>query len=117
MRVCEPLSGDDFDFDSLASIDMLILCCSSQTGFPPANLVEFSHQLLLAAETGVTGSLSHLSHTVWGNGDARWYNTYMNVPRVVDVLLESCGSQRFYARGEAGEPATGAGEADEPQPL
>jgi hypothetical protein len=38
------------------------------------------------------------------NGDPRWHRTYMNVPRYVDLLLEECGSQRFYARGEANEP-------------
>ena len=31
-----------------------------------------------------------LQHAVWGNGDERWYKTYMNVPRVLDSLLERC---------------------------
>ena len=98
LRVREPQSGHEFDFNLLQATDILILCCSSQTGYPPANLVEFAHQLQLAAETGDAGCLGHLRHAVWGNGDARWFDTFMN------VLLEACGSRRFYARGEAGEP-------------
>ena len=104
LRVREPQSGHEFDFNLLQATDILILCCSSQTGYPPANLVEFAHQLQLAAETGDAGCLGHLRHAVWGNGDARWFDTFMNVPRTMDVLLEACGSRRFYARGEAGEP-------------
>ena len=36
--------------------------------------------------------------------DERWFSTYMSMPRYVDRLLEECGSRRFYARGERGEP-------------
>ena len=82
----------------------LVLSTSSQNGFPPGNFVDFAHQLLLAHETGEPGFLSHMRHAVWGNGDPRWFGTYMNVPRFVDELLEDCGSRRFYARGEANEP-------------
>ena len=39
------------------------------------------------------------------------YSTYMNVPRVLDALLERCGSRRFYARGESGEPHAPTGES------
>ena len=35
----------------------------------------------------------------------------MNVPRVLDALLERCGSRRFYARGESGEPHAPTGES------
>ena len=102
--VREPQPGDAFDFDSLRDATHLVLCTSSQNGFPPANLVEFAHQLLLAADTGGDACLAHLQHCVWGNGDERWFKTFMNVPRYMDLLLEDCGSRRFYARGEADEP-------------
>ena len=34
---------------------------------------------------------------------------YMNVPRMVDHLLERAGSRRFFARGETSEPHTPLG--------
>jgi len=39
-----------------------------------------------------------------GNGDETYFDTYMNVPRMIDQLLEKSGSRRFFARGETGEP-------------
>ena len=36
----------------------------------------------------------------------------MNVPRVLDSLLERCGSRRFYARGECGEPHAPTGQSE-----
>lgn len=96
-------SGDNFDFSSLTHASHLVISTSSWLGLPPPNFVGFAHQLLLAAETS-PGCLSHLQHAVWGNGDAWWLKTYMNVPRYMDALLERCGSRRFYARGEWGEP-------------
>merc|ERR1711933_455883 len=53
---------------------------------------------------GNPGCLSHLKHAVYGNGDETYFKTYMNMPRYMDLLLEKCGSTRFYARGETGEP-------------
>ena len=43
------------------------------------------------------------------NGDETYIDTYMNVPRVVDLLLERAGSRRFFARGETSEPHTPLG--------
>jgi len=103
-QVRQPVSGEDFDFDSLAHTDVLIVCTSSANGFPPPNYAEFAHQLLLAAETGEPDGLAHLQHAVWGEGDPRWQKTFMNVPRFTDLLLEECGSRRFFARGESMEP-------------
>lgn len=96
-------AGDEFDFNTLQDTTHLVLSTSSWLGFPPSNFSDFAHQLLLASDTA-PGCLSHLQHAVWGNGDERWFKTYMNVPRYMDTLLERCGSQRFYARGEWGEP-------------
>ena len=48
---------------------------------------------------------------MYGNGDETYYDTYMNVPRMVDLLLERAGSRRFYARGETGEPHAPSGSS------
>jgi len=121
LSVREPLSGDDFDIDSLDKneTDVLIVSTASQFGMPPQNFARFCQEMLLAARTN-PGCLSHLHHAVWGAGDPRWFDTFMNVPRYVDQILgdgrlpdddgESdnrggfCGSTRLYARGEKGEP-------------
>lgn len=112
-RISNPIEGDRFDFESLADTDYLVVSTSSCLGFPPSNFVDFSHQLKLAAATN-PGCLGHMRHAVWGNGDERWRATYMSMPRYVDRLLEECGSERFYARGERGEPhgPTGADGCD-----
>jgi len=103
LEVMEPSTGDDFNFDSLKDCKFLIVCTSSQYGFPPKNFGQFAHHLLTAA-TNHSGCLSHLQHAVYGNGDETYFKTFMNMPRYMDMLLEKCGSRRFYARGETGEP-------------
>jgi len=103
LEVAPPVTGDDFDFNTLKDCKFLIVCTSSQYGFPPKNFGKFAHHLLTAATTN-PGCLSHLQHAVYGNGDDTYFNTYMNMPRYMDKLLEKCGSKRFYARGETGEP-------------
>ena len=103
LQVLAPVAGKQFDFNSLAEIDALVVSTSSWFGYPPPEIQDFAHQLLLTAETN-PGCLSHLQHAVWGNGDARWFDTFMNVPRYLDKLLEVAGSRRFYGRGEFGEP-------------
>merc|ERR1712048_274233 len=97
LEVAEPVEGNAFNFNSLKDCKLLIVCTSSQYGMPPPNIKEFTHQLLLAAESN-PGCLSHLQHAVYGNGDETYFKTYM------DMLLEKCGSKRFFARGETGEP-------------
>ena len=32
--------------------------------------------------------LKGLQHAVYGNGDETYYDTYMNVPRMIDILLD-----------------------------
>jgi len=103
LEVADPVAGADFDFDSLKNCKLLVVCTSSQYGFPPPNFEKFAHHLLTAA-TEHPGCLSHLQHAVFGNGDDTYFKTYMNMPRYMDLLLEKCGSRRFYARGENGEP-------------
>jgi sulfite reductase alpha subunit-like flavoprotein len=103
LEVADPVMGNDFDFDSLKDCKLLIICTSSQYGMPPPDFAEFAHHLLTAA-TQHPGCLKHLQHAVFGNGDETYFDTYMNMPRYMDLLLEKAGSRRFYARGEKGEP-------------
>lgn len=103
LEVAAPVSGNDFKFDTLKDCKLLIVCTSSTYGFPPKNFGAFAHHLLTAA-TKYPGCLSHLQHAVYGNGDETYYDTFMNMPRYIDLLLEKAGSRRFYARGETGEP-------------
>jgi sulfite reductase alpha subunit-like flavoprotein len=103
LEIAEPVTGDDFDFDSLKDTKVLVICTSSQYGFPPKNFGKFAHNLLTAA-TKHPGCLKGLQHVVYGNGDDTYFKTFMNMPRYMDMLLEKAGSRRFYARGETGEP-------------
>merc|ERR1712178_381235 len=107
---CPPsaVEGNNFDFNSLTKTKFLIVCTSSMYGNPPKNFWEFYYHLK-AASKNPNKPLSHLQHTVYGNGDETYYDTYMNVPRMIDLLLERAGSRRFYARGETGEPHAPSG--------
>merc|ERR1711865_32447 len=67
------------------------------------NFWEFYFHLKAASENP-NKPLKGLQHTVYGNGDETYMDTYMNVPRMVDTLLERAGSRRFFARGETSEP-------------
>merc|ERR1711871_1467188 len=58
----------------------------------------------MGASENPSKPLSHMQHAVYGNGDETYYDTYMNCPRMIDMLLERAGSRRFFARGETGEP-------------
>jgi len=87
LEVADPSTGDDFNFDMLKDCKFLIVCTSSTYGFPPKNFGNFAHHLLTAA-TKHPGCLSHLQHAVYGNGDETYFNTYMNMPRYMDMLLE-----------------------------
>ena len=109
--VSTPQDGFQFKFDSLQETQFLLVSTSSWLGMPPPDFAEFAHQLLLAAQTN-PGCLSHMQHAVWGRGDERWFRTYMSVPRYVDALLSECGSRRFFARGETGEPHAPTGTAE-----
>jgi sulfite reductase alpha subunit-like flavoprotein len=108
LAVAEPVEGNAFDFNSLKDCKVLVICTSSQIGFPPPNFRDFAHSLLQAANTN-PGCLKHLRHAVYGNGDETYFKTYMNMPRYMDLLLEKCGSTRFFARGETGEPHAAMG--------
>merc|ERR1712066_1205477 len=56
-------------------------------GMPPPEFKDFAHHLLTAA-TKSPGCLKHLQHAVYGNGDETYYNTFMNMPRYMDLLLD-----------------------------
>merc|ERR1712146_103929 len=84
---------------------MGVVCTSSMYGNPPKNFWEFYFHLKAASENP-NKPLKGLQYAVFGNGDETYLDTYMNVPRMVDLLLEKAGARRFYGRGEAGEPYT-----------
>ncbi len=97
------VTGNDFNFNSLKNTKFLVVCTSSMYGNPPKNFWEFYYHLKAASENP-NKPLKGLQHAVYGNGDETYYDTYMNVPRMIDELLERAGSRRFYPRGETGEP-------------
>jgi flavocytochrome c len=97
------VAGNDFDFNSLANTKYLIVVTSSMYGNPPKNFWQFYYHLKAASLNGAK-PLKGLKYAVYGNGDETYFDTYMNVPRMVDNLLEKAGATRFYARGETGEP-------------
>eukprot|EP00931_Biecheleriopsis_adriatica_P065751 TRINITY_DN40229_c0_g1_i1.p1 TRINITY_DN40229_c0_g1~~TRINITY_DN40229_c0_g1_i1.p1 ORF type:complete len:224 (-),score=58.43 TRINITY_DN40229_c0_g1_i1:100-771(-) len=111
--VTDPMEGNELDFNALKESKVLVLCTSSKLGFPPPNLMQFAHNLVSVA-AAKPGCLAHLRHVVCGNGQEMYEETYMNMPRYMDMLLEKCGSRRFYPRGEFGEPhaATNAEKCD-----
>merc|ERR1712178_501544 len=98
-----PIEGNAFNFNNLKDTKFLVVCCSSMYGNPPKNFWEFYFHLKAASENPKK-PLAGLQHAVYGNGDETYFDTYMNVPRVVDILLERAGSRRFFGRGETGEP-------------
>merc|ERR1712086_855188 len=95
-------TGNDFNFNSLKNTKYLVVATSSMYGNPPKNFWEFYYHLKQASENP-NKPLQGLQHVVMGNGDETYFDTYMNVPRMVDTLLERAGSRRFYARAETGE--------------
>jgi len=98
----EGIEGNNFDFNNLKDTKFLVVCTSSMYGNPPKNFWEFYFHLKEASENP-NKPLAGLQHAVYGNGDETYLDTYMNVPRMVDTLLERAGSRRFYARAETGE--------------
>jgi flavocytochrome c len=100
-----PIEGNNFNFNNLKDTKFLVVCTSSMYGNPPKNFWEFYFHLKAASENP-NKPLAGMQHAVYGNGDETYLDTYMNVPRMVDTLLERAGSRRFYARGETGEPFT-----------
>merc|ERR1711865_764718 len=97
------MSGEPRSSQCLLMILMkAIQSTSSMYGNPPKNFWEFYFHLKEASENP-NKPLAGLQHSVYGNGDETYIDTYMNVPRMVDTLLERAGSRRFYARAETGE--------------
>jgi sulfite reductase alpha subunit-like flavoprotein len=99
------IEGNNFNFDHLKQTKFLVVCSSSMYGNPPKNFWQFYFHLKAASENP-NKPLKGLQYAVYGNGDETYIDTYMNVPRMLDILLEKAGARRFYARGETGEPFT-----------
>ena len=53
----------------------------------------------LLVEIRSVGARAGIQHAVLGFGDSH-FDTYMNCPRLSDMLLEKCGSRRLAARRE-----------------
>ena len=107
----DPVECDALDLPALRATSHLVVVTSSRFGMPPDNALRFARALLAAADADAAAgapprarSLAHMQHAVFGNGDPRYFDTFMGWPRRLDALLAACGSRRFFARGEAGEP-------------
>merc|ERR1711907_910866 len=82
--------------------DVILIATSSYgEGDPPDNIASLMLRLLkakIASETPLEG----LQHAVLGFGSSV-YETYQNTPRLMDKLLEECGSRRMAKRAELDE--------------
>jgi hypothetical protein len=99
MAVAPPCEGNKFPFDELPKCKFIVVATSSQLGYPPETLWELYYNLKQCADLGLKPFIG-VQHAVFGNGLSVYEETYMNVPRLVDEMLEQCGSRRFHARGE-----------------
>ena len=114
-QVADFLDGNQaagLGFETFASkYDALVVATSSfRQGDAPFNYDNFLGALYrgsVAAEKPLAG----LQHAVLGFGDSD-FNTYMNCPRLSDMLLEKCGSRRLAQRREINVRAPEDREAD-----
>lgn len=78
---------------------MIIVATSSfGEGDPPENFWKFALSLQKAVNQQEK-PLAGMQHAVIGFGSST-YATYQNIPRLVDKLMEECGSRRFVRRAE-----------------
>ncbi|GMH76878.1 hypothetical protein TrLO_g5094 [Triparma laevis f. longispina] len=84
--------------------DKLIVISSSRNGLPPLNMLNFVKSLIICEQEceqeGGTTPLAGLEHAVFGNGNTKWFKTYMSIPRLIDSKLTKLGSKRIIPRGE-----------------
>ena len=79
--------------------DVIVVATSSfGEGDPPENFWKFALSLLQAVNKQEK-PLAGMQHAVLGYGSST-YPTYQNMPRLVDKLMEECGSRRFVQRAE-----------------
>ncbi|KAH8063131.1 flavodoxin [Aureococcus anophagefferens] len=91
-KVCDVMEGNDAAALGLVHIastyDAIVVATSSfRQGDAPANYDDFLEALYKG------------SSAVLGFGDSR-FDTYMNCPRLTDMLLEKCGTRRMAQRRE-----------------
>jgi hypothetical protein len=99
LTVAPPCYANKIPFDDLPRYKFIVVATSTQLGFPPETLWELYYNLKKSADAGLK-PLVGVQHAVFGNGNPMYEETYMNVPRLVDIMLEKCGSRRFHPRGE-----------------
>ena len=64
-------------------------------------MLKFVKGLIKAADEKIERKpLTGLHHAVFGNGNAKWFKTYMSIPRLIDAKLTELGSKRIIPRGE-----------------
>ena len=106
LRCNPPRSGNEFMTSedllvSLQDTSKLIVVTSSRNGLPPPNMLKFVEGLIKAADEKFERKpLTGLHHAVFGNGNAKWFKTYMSIPRLIDAKLTELGSKRIIPRGE-----------------
>lgn len=77
---------------------LLVLTSTFGEGDPPSNFERMLYELTAAGQSGAR-PLAGMQHAVLGFGDST-YETFMNCPRLVDKLMEECGSRRLHQRFE-----------------
>lgn len=96
-------SGNEVKLDELKDhFDVIMIATSSYgEGDPPDNIAKLMLNLLRAS-AAKESPLAGIQHGVLGFGSSV-YETYMNTPRLMDKLLEECGSRRMLQRAELDE--------------
>ncbi|KAH8070794.1 flavodoxin [Aureococcus anophagefferens] len=108
-KVCDVMEGNDAAALGLVHIastyDAIVVATSSfRQGDAPANYDDFLEALYKGSvamdPSGVRQvPLAGMQSAVLGFGDSR-FDTYMNCPRLTDMLLEKCGTRRMAQRRE-----------------
>lgn len=113
--VADVVEGNSAAADGLAALparyDVLLVATSSfRQGDAPFNYDNFLGALYRAAGDG-SRPLVGMQHAVLGFGDSH-FDTYMNCPRLSDMLLETCGSRRLAQRREVDVRVDAAARAE-----
>jgi len=106
IKVVKVIEGDaisgEFDQINSSNYDALIVATSSYgDGDPPAGFGKFLYKLYEASKDGEE-PFAGMQHAVLGLGSTT-YETYQNVPRLVDKLIGEAGSKRCLKRVEVDE--------------
>ena len=105
----EPMTGNEAASLTLETIGrkydcVLVATSSFRQGDAPANYDDFLEALYRGGDGG-ENPLSGVQSAVLGFGDSN-FDTYMNCPRLTDMMLEKCGARRLAQRREINVRAT-----------